>query len=183
LLILVNIIPTLRLALILTVIWIQGGQLLLGQGAPPTTSSVVQAPASSSDQMDRIFCTDGTVVEGRIIDENMEQVRIETRRGTFSYQRVDIRRIERAAAKATPSPTPKPTPFFDINRVLPSGPLNPANPPKIPPLYTHAAAALRQAALAAQPPATPTAAPQSTPVAVPTAKPAAAPVRLVREEF
>jgi hypothetical protein len=137
--------------------------------AAAQTSTVPSGAAAAAESPggDKIICTDDTIVEGKILSESPEQVVIMTRRGRFTYQRVDIRRIEREPPKATPTPVPVVTPFYDIQKVLPSGPLNPISPPKVPQLHTFALSVIRQtlAAAAASTPAPTPDAGASTPAA------------------
>jgi hypothetical protein len=123
-----------------------------------TTRTIAHEPdlaAGRTEGMDRIFFSDGTMVEGRILEDRPEEVRIETKRGTFTFQRVDVRRIERAAAKSSSNGGAAMTPFFDVHRTLPTGALNPAKPPQIPPVYRFAVNALprRASSVPTRPPA------------------------------
>jgi hypothetical protein len=79
----------------------------------------------------KLFHNDGTVVEGRIISETPDDVRVETRFGVLTYQKTDLIRIERdvdPASRLTPTPRP-----LDYSSLVTTGPVNPDNPPVVAP--------------------------------------------------
>jgi hypothetical protein len=116
----------------------------LGSPAPSTPRQTSPQNLATTAPLERIETTDGITVEGRIISENPEEVVIQTRIGTFTYQRVDIRQIIRPTPVPPQTPAPQVTPFFNIQATLPSGPLDPLAPPRVPPVYQFALMAFRR---------------------------------------
>ena len=96
-------------------------------------------PAAWGDSLKHV---DGTLIEGSIVSETTETIRIETKYGVFTYPRSEITEIKRPfVATPTPAPvvTPKPTPVNLLN-TLPRGPINPSSPPRNLPNLTELAA-------------------------------------------
>lgn len=80
----------------------------------------------------RLVHNDGTVVQGRIVNETPDDVRIETTYGVLTYQKSDLATIERdTAAPVVQRQTTAP---MDLSPLLPAGPINPMSPPSPPPL-------------------------------------------------
>jgi hypothetical protein len=115
---------------------------------------------------------DGTLVEGTIVSETTETIRIKTQYGIFTYPRSEIREITRpVVVTPTPAPvvTPTPTPVNFLSD-LPRGPINPFAPPRNLPNLTERGAPyapVTSAPLTAIAPLAPTPAvtPDQTPVA------------------
>ena len=123
-------------------------------------------PSARADSLKHI---DGTLVEGTIMSETTETIRIETKYGVFTYPRSEIAEIKRpVVATPTPAPvvTPKPTPV-NLLSTLPRGPINPVSPPRNLPNLTELGAPYAPVTSA---PLT-TTAPVSTPPAVPASTP------------
>ena len=81
---------------------------------------------------DSLKHVDGTLIEGTIVSETTETIRIETKYGVLTYPRSEITEIKRPfVATPTPAPvvTPKPTPI-NLMSTLPRGPINPFSPPR-----------------------------------------------------
>lgn len=87
---------------------------------------------AASATADKLHHSDGTVVEGKIVGEGPDDVRIETKYGTLTYEKVNLTKIERSSDGSKPA-TPTPTPANYTN-LIPAGPIDPFAPPKIVPL-------------------------------------------------
>lgn len=114
---------------------------------------------------DKLYHVDGTVVEGKILKATPDEVRIETKYGTLTYNQSDLVKIERDADLAKQQATPKPsaTPL-NLAVQIPAGPVNPFAPPAAPALV-QSVARLTSASLvpAAAPSHSPTPAAAATP--------------------
>jgi hypothetical protein len=85
---------------------------------------------------DRLYHTDGTVIEGRILSENANAVQIDTKYGKLNYDRSDLVRVERSpTAVSVTSGTAAAAPV-NLMKYIPQGPVNPLAPPQIPMLVT-----------------------------------------------
>mgnify|MGYP001408303928 CR=1 FL=1 len=87
----------------------------------------------------RIHHKDGTTVEGKIVHETPDQIRIATAYGTLNYPKEDLTRIERDGPAAG-----GPTPRVNYTAAIPAGPVNPSNPPQVPPLVRFSSPATPQ---------------------------------------
>ncbi len=87
----------------------------------------------------RLFHNDGTVVEGHILGETPDDVRIETKFGTFTYPKAELTKIQRDATP-TPAPTPVDNTPPNFSTFVPREPVDPFAPPRVPLLFQAAAA-------------------------------------------
>ncbi|MBX7245971.1 MAG: hypothetical protein K1X53_10770 [Candidatus Sumerlaeaceae bacterium] len=80
---------------------------------------------------DKLYHSDGTVVEGRILEESPDVIKVETTYGTLKYDKVDLIKIERTPpAGSTPVAVVQATPAVkSLAGMLPKGPINPFAPP------------------------------------------------------
>lgn len=119
----------------------------------------------SGAQADTLRHIDGTQVEGKIIYETPDEIRIQTKYGTLTYDRADLAKIQRspAAGAAATAAAATPTPI-NLAEKIPAGPINPFAPPAVQPLVQFGAR-LTSASASAATPAAP------TPAASPTAAP------------
>lgn len=84
---------------------------------------------------DRLIHTDGTVIEGDIINQNEQAITVKTQYGTLRYQRMDILRVERGAAATTTTASAGPAvQSQSVISLIPAGPINPLSPPNVPSL-------------------------------------------------
>lgn len=84
---------------------------------------------------DRLYHNDGTTIDGKIQKVTESEITIQTKYGTFTYHKADLRKVERDAP-AGGTPTPMPTPVMNKAIAIPPGPVNPFEPPTVPPLFT-----------------------------------------------
>ncbi len=79
----------------LAFILVSCGKTSTPSGALPEKAEVVSAPRT----VDRIVLTNGGVIEGKLVEETPEMVRIEWRGGVVGFGRNEIQAIERGAAR------------------------------------------------------------------------------------
>lgn len=97
--------------------------------AAAVLSALIGTAATRQAEAARIHHKDGTTVEGKIVYETPEQIRIETSYGTLNYPKEDLTKIERDGPAGG-----VPTPRLNYTAVIPAGPVNPSTPPQVPPL-------------------------------------------------
>lgn len=77
---------------------------------------------------------DETVIEGEIVSENVYEIRVKSRYGTFTYDKADLVRIVRDEQTSAVRTT---TIGEDLSKLLPPGPIDPMAPPKPRPLVRY----------------------------------------------
>jgi hypothetical protein len=85
---------------------------------------------------DRLVLNDGTIIEGKIEAETIDDIRVVTRHGDFTFQKSDLSGIQRDSAKTVP--TTNTAPALNLLKYIPPGPVDPLNPPGIQPLLQFA---------------------------------------------
>jgi hypothetical protein len=93
---------------------------------------------------DRLHHLDGSVIEGKILFESPQEVRIETKYWTLTYEKIELARVERGldeSTKATTTPAVTPVPP-DFSSFIPAGPVNPYSPPQAPSIAMAAASGI-----------------------------------------
>ena len=117
---------------------------------------------TSTTFCDRLSHTDGTTIEGEIVEQSNDSITVKTKYGTLRYPRMEIMRIERQTsgtatmAAGTGQPSPK-----SLLSLLPAGPINPLAPPNLPSLAAYHVPTTTQTATTSTPPAGPTPTPHS----------------------
>jgi hypothetical protein len=99
---------------------------------------------------DRLSHTDGTTIEGEIVEQSNESITVKTKYGTLRYPRMEIMRIERETSGGTMmSSGPRQPPRKSLLSLLPAGPINPLAPPNLPNLAAYHVPSTTQTATAA----------------------------------
>jgi hypothetical protein len=85
---------------------------------------------------DKLYHVDGTVIEGNVLMETEDEVKVDTKYGQLIYSKMDLTKIERAFQQEgvpTPPPAATPTPV-NYATMVPAGPIDPFAPPVVPPI-------------------------------------------------
>lgn len=106
---------------------------------------------------DKLYHTDGTVIEGKIQAETADKIVIETKYGQLNYDRADLLRVERAPTAVTVTTGTAAAAPINLMKYIPQGPVNPFAPPQIPILVTLAPRATGAPVQTTSTPFTPTA--------------------------
>ena len=85
---------------------------------------------------DKLYHVDGSVIEGNVLMETEDEVKVDTKYGQLIYSKVDLTKIERDMPREgvpTPAPAATPTPV-NYATIIPAGPVDPFSPPVVPPI-------------------------------------------------
>lgn len=83
---------------------------LPGMNAAPGAAAAAPPPAAPPAKTDKLYHNDGTVIEGKIASETADNVKIDTKYGTFSYARTELAKVERADGTASGATAPSAPP-------------------------------------------------------------------------